>query len=63
MGQAGGALGELFVASLATMSLSAALLAYSGLGRHRRLFRWSALTGGLCSLLVVTPTLLGFSLN
>jgi hypothetical protein len=59
----GGALGGMFVASIATLCLSAALLAFAGLSSHRRLFRWSALAGALCSLLLVTPTLAGFSLN
>jgi hypothetical protein len=53
----------MFVASFVAMCVSGALLAYAGFGSHARLFRRAALAGGLCSLLLVTPTILGFSTN
>lgn len=59
----GGALGGMFVASIVAMAVCAALLAYSGLGGNSRLFRWSALAGSLCSLLLLTATIVGFSAN
>jgi len=59
----GGALGAMFVLSIALMVSGAALLAYSGLRNRTRVFRTTAFTCGLASLLVVTPTIIGFSTN
>jgi hypothetical protein len=59
----GGALGPMFVGSIAALGLCTALLLYSGLGDQPRLFRWSALAGGVCTLLLITPTIIGFGTN
>jgi hypothetical protein len=59
----GGALGGMFVASIASLTLLAALVAYAGLRKDSGLFRWAALGAGACSLLVVIPTIIGFSTN
>jgi hypothetical protein len=57
-----GALGPMYVLSVALMAGCAVLLFYAGLSRHR-LFRVSAFVGGLTALALVTPTILGFTLN
>jgi hypothetical protein len=59
----GGALGPMFVLSIALMVAGAALLAYAALRTRTRLFRSTALSCGLGALLVVTPTIIGFSTN
>jgi hypothetical protein len=59
----GGALGPMFVLSLALMVAGAALLAYAALGTRTRLFRSTALSCGLGAQLLVTPTIIGFSTN
>jgi hypothetical protein len=59
----GGALGPMFVASVALLTLSAGLLFYSGVRDRRSVFRTTAAAAGLVTLLLVTPTILGFSLN
>jgi hypothetical protein len=59
----GGALGAMFVGSVVALALCAALLLYSSLGERPRLFRWSALTGSVSALLLVTPTIIGFGTN
>jgi hypothetical protein len=59
----GGALGGMFVASVALMAFCAALLAYSGQRGDSRLFRWSAFAGSVSSLFLITPTIMGFGLN
>jgi hypothetical protein len=59
----GGALGSMFVASVASLTLSAGLVAYAGLRNDSRLFRRVALGAGVCSLLLVMPTIIGFSTN
>lgn len=59
----GGALGSMFVASVASLTLSAGLVAYAGLRNDLRLFRRAALGAGVCSLLLVMPTIIGFSTN
>jgi len=59
----GGALGPLFVLSVALLSACACLLLYAGLRGRPRLLRASALAGGLVSGTLVTATVLGFTLN
>ena len=59
----GGALGPLFVLSVALMVGCAAVLFYAGLRGRDRLLRVTALAGGLTSLALVTATILGFTLN
>jgi hypothetical protein len=59
----GGALGSMFVASIALLTFCAALLAYSGHRGDSRLFRWSAFAGSVSSLFLITPTIMGFGLN
>ena len=59
----GGALGPMFVVSVALMAVCAALLAYFGLRRRNRPFRAIAFATGLIALLLVTPTIIGFSTN
>jgi hypothetical protein len=45
------------------MTSCAALLAYLGLKRRAAAVRGAALTGGTIALLLVTPTIVGFSAN
>jgi hypothetical protein len=59
----GGALGPMFVLSLALMSLGAALLGYAVLRQRTDLLRPTAVAVGLAALLLVTPTIIGFSTN
>ncbi len=59
----GGALGPMFVLSVGFMVGCAALLFYAGLRGRDRLFRVTALAGGLISLALVTATIAGFTLN
>jgi hypothetical protein len=59
----GGALGPMYVLSVALMAACAALLLYAGRRYRHGLFRVSALVGGLTALTLVTPTILGFTLN
>jgi hypothetical protein len=59
----GGALGPMYVLSVALMAGCAALLLYAGLRNRHPLFRVSAFVGGLTTLALVTPTILGFTLN
>ena len=59
----GGALGPMFVLSLALLCACAGLLLYAGLQGRARLLRASALAGGLVSATLVTATILGFTLN
>jgi hypothetical protein len=59
----GGALGPLFVASVALLAACAAALAGTGLSHRARAFRLTALLGALVVFLVVLPTVAGFSLN
>ena len=58
----GGALGPMYVFSVALMAGCTALLIYAGL-RNRHRFRVTAFVGGLTALALVTPTILGFTLN
>jgi hypothetical protein len=53
----------MFVLSIALMAAGAALLAYAALRARTRLFRSTALSCGLGALLLVTPTIIGFSTN
>jgi hypothetical protein len=53
----------MYVLSVALMAACAALLLYAGLRYRHGLFRVSALVGGLTALALVTPTILGFTLN
>jgi hypothetical protein len=59
----GGALGAMFVVSIALMVSGAALLAYSGLRNRTHVFRTTAFSCGFGALLLVTPTIIGFSTN
>ena len=58
-----GALGPMFVLSVALMAVCAAVLAYAGLSAKGRLFRVVSFTGGLMSLSLLTATIVGFSTN
>ncbi len=59
----GGALGSMFVLSVALMAVCAAGLVYAGLGAKQRLFRVAAFAGGLTSLILLTATIIGFTAN
>ena len=59
----GGALGPMFVVSLVLMNACATLLALFGLRSRTRPFRASAFGASLVALLLVTPTIIGFSTN
>lgn len=59
----GGALGPMFVLSVALMVVCAAALAYACLRVKERLFRVAAFVGGLTSLILVTATIIGFTAN
>ena len=59
----GGALGWMFVLSVALMVACAALLARGGLRHDERLVRAAALAAALAVLLLLTPTIVGFSSN
>jgi hypothetical protein len=59
----GGALGPMLVLSLALMGACAALLLYAALRRKPQLLRVVAWSGAFACLALITPTILGFSLN
>lgn len=59
----GGALGPMFVLSIALMIVFAALLAYAGLRGRDGLLRVVAAAAGVTALFLLTATYLGFSLN
>jgi hypothetical protein len=59
----GGALGPMFVVSLALLALCALALAYAGLGGKRRVYRLTAGIGFLAVAFLVVPTVVGFDLN
>src|SRR4051794_4644096 len=59
----GGALGPLFVASLVLLGACAVALGGTALSRRSRAYRLTALLGALAVVLVVIPTVAGFSLN
>jgi integral membrane sensor domain MASE1 len=59
----GGALGSMFVLSVALLVACGAALAYAGVQGRERVFRVAAVTSGLASLILVTATVIGFSSN
>jgi hypothetical protein len=59
----GGALGPMFVLSIPLMILGAALLGYAVLRQRNDLLRATAVAVGLAALLLLTPTIIGFSTN
>jgi hypothetical protein len=59
----GGALGSMFVLSVASMLVCAAALAYAGRGGKEHLARRAALAGGLVAETLVTATIVGFTAN
>jgi hypothetical protein len=59
----GGALGPMFVLSVALMASFGALIVYAGLRGRARLFCSAALACGLASLVLVTATVIGFTAN
>jgi hypothetical protein len=59
----GGALGLLFGASLVLLGACAVALAVTAFSRRPRGYRVTALLGALAVVLVVLPTVAGFSLN
>jgi hypothetical protein len=59
----GGALGPMFVVSVAVMVACAGLLVYSGIGGHRRLLRSTLFAVGSAGLFLLVPTIIGFSTN
>lgn len=59
----GGALGSMFVLCVALMGGCAALLLYAGLRGRDRLLRVTAFAGGLTSLVLLTATIIGFTVN
>jgi cell division protein FtsW (lipid II flippase) len=59
----GGALGPLFAASLLLLAGCALALARTGLAHRSRAYRLTAILGALAVLLVVLPTVVGFSVN
>jgi hypothetical protein len=59
----GGALGPMFVLSVALMAGCAALLVYAGLRGSDRLLRVTSFAAGLTSLVLVPTTIAGFTLN
>lgn len=58
-----GALGPMFVLSVGVMVLCAALLIYAALRASGRLLGATALGGGIACIVLVLPTIAGFSLN
>ncbi len=59
----GGALGPLFAASLVLLAGCGLALAGTGLAHRSRAYRLTALLGVLAVILVVLPTVVGFSVN
>ena len=59
----GGALGPMFVVSIALLVACGVLLIYTALRGPRRLLRPVALTGGLAALFLVNATIVGFNTN
>ena len=59
----GGALGAMFVASIVLLVSIAAVLVYAEVRRSPRLFRATTLGGIACALLLIAPTIIGFSTN
>jgi hypothetical protein len=59
----GGELDELFIVSVAGLAASAVLMAIAGLRGRSRLFLAAAVGGAVTSLLLVTATIVGFTVN
>jgi hypothetical protein len=59
----GGALGPMFVLSVALIAVCGALLLYAGIWGTNRLLRVTAFAGGLTSLVLLTATTIAFSVN
>jgi hypothetical protein len=59
----GGALGGMFIASVAALLMIAVILAYAELRRSLRLFRAGSISGTACALFLIVPTIIGFSTN
>ena len=59
----GGALGPMFVASLVALAVTAGLVLYAAVGARRRLLQAAAASGGIVCVVLVTVTVVGFSLN
>jgi hypothetical protein len=59
----GGALGWMFVLSVALMAVCAAVLFYAGRRGRDGLLRVTAFSGGLVSLGLLTATIIGFNVN
>jgi hypothetical protein len=59
----GGALGPIFVVSVGLMVVCGLLLGYALLRPQARVVRPTAFVGGLAALFLVTPTIMGFTLN
>ncbi len=59
----GGALGSMFVVSVALLCACGVLIAYAGRYGRIRLLCGTALAGGVASLLLVTATVIGFTAN
>jgi hypothetical protein len=53
----------MFMLSVALMAVCAAVLFYAGLHERHGLLRLTAISGGLISLVLLTPTIIGFDLN
>ena len=59
----GGALGPMFVVSVALLCACGVLIAYAGWRGRVRLLCGTALAGGVASLVLVTATVIGFTAN
>ena len=59
----GGALGPMFVVSIALLCTCGVLVAYAGWRGRVRLLCGTALAGGVVSLVLVTATVIGFTAN
>jgi hypothetical protein len=59
----GGALGPMFVLSVALMVVFAALIGYAAGSGRERLLRMASIGAGVTVLMLLIPTAVGFSLN
>ncbi len=59
----GGALGPMFILSVALLAACAALMLFSGQRGRAALLSGAALAGGITSLVLVTATIIGFTAN
>lgn len=59
----GGALGTMFVVSVAAMAAAAALLVYAARRGRQRVFRATAFAAGAVSIVLLIPTTIGFTTN